>query len=85
MESAVFPECAETEEIAKHVFFVCPRFADARRDMMAASSLGTTVDNIVRRMCQNYNIWCAVSTAASQIDLELQNRLRAEQTHEGLK
>jgi hypothetical protein len=78
-ESPACPECVDVEETAEHVFFVCPRFASARSDMMAVSGIDTTPDNLVPRMCSDRDTWSAVSAAASRIVLELQNRWRVEQ------
>lgn len=78
-ETPVCPECADLEETAEHVVFVCPRFVGERNAMLAISGLDTTPDNIVRRMCQDSAIWSAVSTAVSQIVLALQNRWRLDQ------
>ena len=75
------PECVEEEETAEHVFFVCPRFVRARSNMMAVSGPGTTPDNLVRRMCDDPDIWNAVCAAASQIVLELQRVWRVNHQH----
>lgn len=65
---AACSELTDMEETAEHVFFVCPRFADARRYMMTVSGLDSTLDNIVQKICQDHDIWCAVNTAAYQIE-----------------
>lgn len=78
-ESPECPECAGVAETAEHVFFVCPRFAGARDDMMAVSGLDTTPDNVVQKMCSDPTIWSAVCVAASQIVLALQDRWRTDQ------
>lgn len=77
--SPVCPVCMDAEETAEHVLFVCPRFAGPRSAMMAVSGLDTIPENLVQRMCSDTVIWSAVSTAASQIVLELQDRWRVEQ------
>ena len=78
-ESAACPSCANTEETAEHVLFDCPRFTEARNDMMAVSGRDTTPDNLVRRMCSQEEVWDAVSTATSRIVRVLQRRWRVDQ------
>lgn len=77
--SPACPECVDKEESAEHVLFECPRFVEARSGMMAASGSDTTPDNLGRRMCQDAGVWRAVSIAASQIVLSLQEKWRREQ------
>lgn len=77
--SPACPECVDREESAEHVLFECPRFAEARCGMMAVCGSDTTPDNLGQRMCQDADIWRAVSTAASQIVLSLQEKWRREQ------
>ena len=77
-ESPMCPACTGAEESAEHVFFTCPRFERVRYEMLAISGMDTTPENIVRRMCENREIWDAVITAASQIVSILQGTNRRE-------
>lgn len=78
-ESPLCPECGNLEETPEHVVFSCPRFETARNVIITASGEDTTPENIVQRMCNDSNTWDVVSTAISQIMVELQRKWREDQ------
>lgn len=82
-DSPFCPSCEAVVETAEHVVFVCPRFVDARNNLLDACGPDTTPDNLVSRMCQSEITWSVVSTVISQIVLALQQKWRTEQRENG--
>lgn len=73
------PECVNVEENAEHVIFICPRFESVRRDLLATSGEDTSPDNMIHRMCRDYNIWDTANRVITQIMSALQQKWRNDQ------
>uniref|UniRef100_A0A2M4AST8 Putative r1-7 dk n=1 Tax=Anopheles triannulatus TaxID=58253 RepID=A0A2M4AST8_9DIPT len=66
------PACAGLVESPEHVLLVCPRFDEARDEMMAAVGERVTVEKLVDLMCQRKEAFDAINRCVGQIMSRLQ-------------
>ncbi|XP_071439046.1 uncharacterized protein [Hetaerina americana] len=79
-ESPKCPSCVGVDENAEHVFFKCPRYNEARKELEMTIKQSITPESLTEVMMSSKEAWRAVDIFASKVlkDLRIKEQERKQ-------